>query len=225
MNRFSIKRIALFALCFLTGGLSCLAQSALITFDDFTPLPNGYGGLSSPLTDGYRDFRWSGFYCARTDRGYEGSGYEYGFISPPNLAFNAFGNDAYVQYISPSTPFTLVSAYLTAANWDNVRVRVRGLNHLRPIYDNSYTLSLATPTFVQFDYQGIDMVLFSSPDGIFVMDDLTVAVPEPPGISLLIMAGLGVVLTGHRIRRCLLPLKDYALRVAHLSSTKSIRRP
>ena len=45
-------------------------------------------------------------------------------------------------------------------------------------YDHTYTVINAAPTFINFDYLGVDRVVFvGSPDYIFAVDDLTVTVP------------------------------------------------
>ena len=84
----------------------------------------------------------------------------------------------------------LLSAYLTAAWNDNLRVELKGYNGARLIYDNTYTLSATAPTLITFNYVGVTSVQFISSGGTlhpgycgsgehFVMDNVTV-VPTPP---------------------------------------------
>ena len=63
----------------------------VITFDDLAapssdgmPIPNGYSGLN-----------WSNFYVANSSQSsMVNSGYRYGTITSPNVAYNAYGSDA-----------------------------------------------------------------------------------------------------------------------------------
>ena len=160
----------------------------LITFDDLPyrliPVPASYDNLT-----------WSNFYylnsiVQRT------SGYTAGMVSVPKVAYNAGGAPA---SISASTPFVFNSAYLTAAWYDNLQVEVRGYNGATLLYDNTYTLSAATPTLINFNYLDVTSVQFNSFGGTphpgyngsgteFVMDNVTAyvvpVVPAPPPLSL-----------------------------------------
>jgi hypothetical protein len=175
------------------------ARATLITFDDLGggPIPNGYQGLN-----------WSNFYVLNTS-GFTPSGYVNGTISSPNVAFNAFGNPA---SFAGSSPFTLTSAYLTAAWNDGLNVEVIGLLGVNTVYDNTYVLNTQTPMHINFNYVGIDTVEFIAFGGInhgyggsgthFAMDNLVIngnGVPDAG--STFVLLGLAVCSIGLVHRR------------------------
>ncbi|PYJ61195.1 MAG: PEP-CTERM sorting domain-containing protein [Verrucomicrobia bacterium] len=158
----------------------CGNAMAVITFDD---LP----GFAVP--NGYQGFNWNGFFAIDGDNpANNASGYHAGVVSPHNVAFNGFGNPAIVS----DTLFNLNSGYFTAAWNDNLQVQVIGRLLGVDVYNNTYVLSATAPTFIAFNYLGIDEVKFISSGGthhsgysggsgeIFAMDNLDIsAVPEP----------------------------------------------
>ena len=75
----------------------------LITFDDLI-------GTSVPVPDGYYNLTWSNFYYLNGVTYVGPSGFGAGVESTNNVAYNNGGTPA---VISSSTPFNLVSAYLT----------------------------------------------------------------------------------------------------------------
>jgi hypothetical protein len=143
------------------------------------------------------------------------SGYQNGVLSANNVAFNGSGNPA---ELSSSGPFDLNSAWLTAAWNDGLQLEVQGFAGGTLLYDQTYTLNAAAPTLLAFNYLGVDEVSFSSSGGInhgydgsgtqFVMDNLTVSVPEPSTIGLVIFSAAGVGLVGSR--------KGFRTRSGHL---------
>jgi len=155
----------------------CGNARAVITFDDLPQfaVPNGYQG-----------FNWNNFFAvAGDDPAVNPSGYQAAVVSPHNVAFNGFGNPAIV---SDSHLFNLNSGYFTAAWKDNLQVQVIGRLLGLDVYNNTYVLSTTSPTFIAFNYLGIDEVKFVSSGGThhfgsgeeFAMDNLDIsAVPEP----------------------------------------------
>jgi len=154
-------------------------SAALITFDD---LP----GPGSDIPPGYHNLTWSNFYYLNAMAYGQPSGYLAGMISASNVAYNGYGPAAMVA----SGPFDLLSAYLTAAWNDNLRVEVQGFTGAVLTYDNTYTLSATTPALITFNYVGVTQVQFISSGGTqhpgylgsgleFVLDNMTV-VPAPP---------------------------------------------
>ncbi|HET6900770.1 MAG TPA: PEP-CTERM sorting domain-containing protein [Vicinamibacteria bacterium] len=168
------------------------AQATVVGFDDLgpccSPIPNGYAGLD-----------WNNFYSIQ-DNELPGSGYDNGTVSPHNTAFNWFANPA---SISSGTPFTFNSAYLTAA-WNNgLSIKVDGLLGSSLLYTNTVVVDTTGPTLFNFNYSGVDTVLFTSFGGTnadlggsgahFAMDDMTIdaaAIPEP---TVLTLYGIGLV--------------------------------
>lgn len=188
---------------------SMQAQAALITFDDLpgdkSAIPNGYAGLN-----------WSNFdNLDATTYDRNPSGYLAGLISPKNVAYNDLGHQA----ILSNNAFDLVSAYLTAAWNDNLQLTVTGSLLGVQKYQHTYTLSATTPTLINFNFNGVDSVVFDSSGGTlhstydpkdgfghpeFVMDNLTVdsitAVPEP-STYLAGFSAIGMFLFAFRNRK------------------------
>jgi hypothetical protein len=176
-------------------------MTTLITFDE---LPDTTGGIM--VTNGYYGLSWSNFYelDGVNAFGNDESGYAAGVVSPRNVAYNAFGDPAYISSIRP---FGFVSAYLTAAWNDNLQVEVAGYSGAAVIYDNTYTLSATTPTLINFNYSGVTGVYFYSFGGTphsaypdagegaehFAMDNVSIAsnpvVNFPPKFQKMTVTG------------------------------------
>ena len=168
-------------------------SAALITFDDL------------PLTSGtvpklYAGLNWNKFYHI-DGTGYDvNSGYHAGVRSPNNVAFDAGGGAATLG----GGPFDLNSAYLTAAWRDNLAVTVVGSLDGKIKYTKICYPSATGPMLIQFDFLGVDNVLFTPSGGTkhpgytadgtqFVVDDMTInAVPEP-GTYLAGLSALGLL--------------------------------
>jgi hypothetical protein len=90
---------------------------------------------------------------------------------------------------------------LTAAlNLDTpLNIQVQGFVGMTLLYNNTYTVNNSGPTLINFDYDGVDSVTFtSSPPQQFAMDNLTVTVPEPSSWALMLIAA---ALSGFGVRR------------------------
>ena len=172
-------RILVWFFALVSGAMTVLAQPTLVTFDDLagSTIPVGYNGLN-----------WVNFGCL-DGINYSGnpSGYQAGVVSPNNVIYNHGANPA---SIANPAPFNFISACLTAAWNDNLQVEVKGYTNGTLIYDNTYTLSAAAPTLIQFNYSGVNEVDFNSFGGTrhpgysssgkqFVMDNVTVSNATP----------------------------------------------
>jgi hypothetical protein len=151
-------------------------NTALVTFDDLgttnLPVPNGYASLS-----------WSNFYSMDTAVSAPNpSGYIAGTISQPGVVYNGYGTTA---VLSNATPFDFLSAWLTAAWNNNLRLETRGYASNGMVYDNAYILSATAPTLISFNYIGVTNIEFISSGGTpdplyggngteFVMDNASV---------------------------------------------------
>jgi hypothetical protein len=163
--------------------LGC-AQGILLPFDDQSPviytiITNGYGGLG-----------WNNFFIQYAP---EAGGFVNGVVSSPNVAFNGFGEPA---SFSSSSPLSLDSAYFTSVYASQDQLTVQGFAGGNQLYDNTYAIYHDTLTFINFDYAGVDNVLFSTSAGtLFTMDNMTITVPEPGICELMSVAmalgGLG----------------------------------
>ena len=200
-------KLNLKALTILTLGLwvTQSANATVLTFDDLTPLTaspstiaNSYGGLN--WTDmGYLN---SSHYSGGT------SGYVGGTVFGDYVAFNEFARVATVS----DGLFDFNSAYLASAWNDNLSVTVQGFLGGTELYNvtvNNLQYSQtqgATATLVNFDFLGIDSLVFTSFGGTdadandggggthFVMDNFTfnATVPEPATLALLSLGLFGI---------------------------------
>jgi hypothetical protein len=159
-----------------------LATPRLITFDDLTG-----DGLAVPV--GYNNLTWSNFYYLDGLTYGEQSGYTAGVVSSPNVAYNSYGMPA---AISSPAPFNLVSAYLTAAWINNLRVELKGYSGPTLVYDSTYILSMTVPRLVQFNRTGVTSVQFISTDN-FVMDNLSLILFQPPSPPVVTTQPIGQI--------------------------------
>jgi hypothetical protein len=172
----------------------------VLTFDDLTAplegraIPNGYGGLN-----------WSNFWVANSVLmsnfyGYS-IGYNYGMVSPSNVAYDAGGTPA---EIDSATNFNFLSAYLTGAWNSNLNIEVEGFNGAEEIYNTIVVASATNPTLFTFNYLDIDRLYFNSyggqvafgpsPGYNFVMDNMGYEfVPEPSSFLLAALGAMSLV--------------------------------
>ena len=179
------KLLVMLALAGLAAGQS---RAGLMTFDtlsSYSYVPNGYSGLN-----------WDNFMVV-DGRDFTDDGYHTGVVSPNMVAFNAYAHPATISGIGGAT-FQLNSAYLTAAFYDGQRVEVLGKLGGVTIYDDTYVLKETGPSLVAFDPAAVDTVIFNSGYNQFVMDNLTVGVPEPSQFALGAVTLLGALGFGYR---------------------------
>ena len=171
-----------------------------ITFDDLTtttyaPIPNGYNG-----------FDWRNFYVINPSFTLGSNGYKNGVYTTPNDAFNGGGAQA---SITSSTPFTLDSAYFTAAWSNGLNISIEGYNGATLVDSITLVTDTTGPTFTTFNWNGITEVVFDSSGGTdagyggkgdnFAMDNLVVtSTPEPPTLFLFVGA---ILLLGMKVLR------------------------
>ena len=190
------------------------AATTTINFDDL----NGSSG-DQTIQNGYGGLNWTNFnvYDAFNDLGnLSPSGYHHAvrgvqsWVSPNNVAFSANVNLGAIPIVSSATVFNLNSAYLHSVWNDNLQVEVIGSLAGLTTYDYTYMLNASAtgPTFINFNYLGVDRVQFIPSGGTpfytnyfgpyFAMDNVNVdlvqlsAVPEP-GTWLAAALALGVI--------------------------------
>ena len=125
------------------------------------------------------------------------TGYNYGMVTPSNVAFNAGGYPAQID--SPGTNFNFLSAYLTGAWNSNLNIEVQGFNGATLLYDTTVVASATSPTLFTFNYLNVDRLAFNSSGGQyagfgssgeqFVMDNFDFEFVPEPSAFLLTAAG------------------------------------
>jgi VCBS repeat-containing protein len=155
-----------------------------LTFDNLPstgegPVPNGYGGLD-----------WSNFYYLDSSTDVPTSGYSHGTVSAPNVAYNAYGETASVS----GTTFNFIGADLTGA-WNNgLSITVDGYDHNVLVDQETVVVNTNTPTWFEFNFNGITDLVFSSSGGVsagydgngtqFAMDDFTYSALTNPDVTI-----------------------------------------
>jgi len=196
----------------LLAGLSFYVQpvaATTITFDDLSD-----NGLGTAIVNGYQGLNWTNWFVLNTPlftAQVGPNGAAAGTVSPPNIAFNGFGDLA----IFSNNVFTLNSADFTAFWRDNLQVTVVG--KLNGITTNTiiFGVSATAPTLEIFNWAGINEVDVSTAGGIHhapytgegtevVMDNLVITTPviPTPEPSTLLIVGTGLVVLCLARRRC-----------------------
>lgn len=183
-----IKNLNSCFVCIALIGIMAMASAAsadVATFDDITTgpwvnIPNGYHG-----------FEWDTFAVVDGAGEQPGTGYETGIVSGKYVAYNKWAEVATVS----DGMFDFNGAFLTSAWIPSLPVQVDGYLAGNPIYSRIVVVNDSGPTWVQFDFLGVDRLRFGSLDlSQFVMDDFTYSNVIPaPGAVLLGAIGLGMV--------------------------------
>jgi VCBS repeat-containing protein len=155
-----------------------------LTFDNLPsavegPVPNGYGGLD-----------WSNFDYLDGSTEAPVSGYSHGTVSAPNVAFNAFAEPSSVS----GTSFNFIGADLTGA-WNNgLSITVDGYDHNVLVDQETVVVNTNSPTWYEFDFNGITDLVFSSSGGVsagydgsgthFAMDNFTYSALSDPDATI-----------------------------------------
>jgi hypothetical protein len=209
----SLRPLAFLALLVLPMILS--ARADLVTFDD---LPDDQG--INWYFD-YHGLNWlevSVFAPYAQTNLYGSTGYTYGIVSAPNIAFNPFFNDSEIN--SGTNYFNFYSVYFTGAWRSNLNIEVQaftGTNYVDYgygieggtdlVYDTNVIASATSPTLFTFNFLNINRLRFVSSGGqdagfvpggdawpVYVMDNFSFdLVPEPSPIMLTVLAFLSLL--------------------------------
>lgn len=208
MNTIRTPTAILFALaCAIT------VQAQGVVTLDFSGFTLPFYGQTESVPDGYGSLQWSNFYVINPANSFQGP-YESGFqhaVSSGNIIWNGNGGPA---QISSATPFDFDSAWFTSDWMDGLQIVALGYRDGVLLYDTAFTINTASPTLIPLNYQNIDQVAFSASGGTpnpsysgygpeFAIDDLTLNVPEPTNLSLMLtgFAGLGATLVLNKRRK------------------------
>jgi hypothetical protein len=162
-----------------------------------------------PVADGYGGVNWNNFYSLDSSTLSFPSGYGNGTISGDWVALNGFGDPA---SISSAAGFNLDSGYFTAAWNSGLKVAVWAYGNGGLAYTKLLTLNPFTPTFVDFSFANVRLVIFEASGGVdaglgatgthFVIDNLNVAAtPIPAALPLFATALAGLGFAAKRRRR------------------------
>jgi hypothetical protein len=188
----------------LASGLAA-AHASVITFDDLWITSQGTDDTRR-IPEGYADLDWFNFFVVRaTD--FPDLGYGHGIVSTPNVAFNAYGDEATIAATS-SAGFDLASGDFTAATVPLVTVTARATFEDGRLASTTFTTVFSGPRHEVFDWVGLASVTFDSGNlegDQFALDNLSTSapapIPEPEGRGLL-LAGLALAgLASRRHRR------------------------
>lgn len=180
----------LMLLTFTLFTLPAWASSVIITFDDLDTSVSNPRGI--PI--GYDGFRWISIGVFRAAD--PNSSYGVAAVSPPQVAY---GQQTNSQMVSTSGAFDFVSGYFTSAHRDDLILDVIGISGGTQIFEKAIVLQITEPTFVLFNWDGVDTIRFSTSGGTgdpgyqFAMDSLTVDIVPEPSAFLLLGSGLSAL--------------------------------
>jgi hypothetical protein len=212
--------------CLVSFAVLAAAEPAWARLVRFDLIPS-QGQALNQIPSGWASFDWSQnfWWIDPAEDSATGTGYQYGMVSTPNVAFNAAGADVSFRR---NAPFELVSFDLTAA-WNNgLEVIVTGFRNGAQVNTTTFRVNASGPTLETLNWD-VNRVTFHSFGGAsagydggingtqFVLDNLTTmpisapsgafrfsnAIPEAPpwGMMLLGFAGLGLASVSSRKSR------------------------
>lgn len=192
--------IILFCSCVSFAVLPVLAASTNLTFDGLATATQPGGEQYSPIPNGYGGLQWNNWDVINVNTVQQkSSGYHTGLISPNNVAFNPYGDSA---SFSATGLFDFDSAYLTSAFDKSTTVEIEGFSGLTRIYDHIYTITSNAPTLINFDYLNVSEVEFVTQGSDWVIvDNLTIGAPDDTDTWSLLAGSVGVCAVAAHVRK------------------------
>ncbi|RYG23919.1 PEP-CTERM sorting domain-containing protein [bacterium] len=194
------SRIVLLALVAVTP----LAASAGVIDFEGAVLPDYSGsGTAGSIPNGYAGMNWSTFSVMDTTIAAQAAmggavGYQNGFTSGSFLAYNDYGDPSSLLVPSGLPTIMGISGYFGASFEDGSTLTLTGYRGGIAVGTGDFNLVTTGPILYSISFPGgADTVVFSSTNGQFTLDDLTV-VPEPTTIAAL---GLGAAALLRRRKR------------------------
>ena len=187
------------------------AQAVVLTFDDIGVLdsapyyefvPDGYGGLNWESAFYFRAAEYTDY------RGLPNSGFVNGRVSGEYVA------ETELLYITSDSPFDFNGVYLTGAFRDGLNIDVIGSLGGVVLYSLTVTVDSTAPTWFDFNFLGVDRVVFHSYGGTnagygldtegIIMDNFTFnepVIPEPSTFAIWSLLGIIGITVGWGRRR------------------------
>ena len=190
------------ALCLIALALALTlearAATEVITFDDLpTPLPE------SPVPNGYGSLNWQGFDYVNASGNFLNT--LNGLVSGTNVATDMLYDP--IIYAATTPTFNVNSVYVTTTLSEApFNVEIVGYRSGTVIYDKTFAVNSSGPTLLSLNYLNVKSIQFIAPfigypfftPGRFVIDNLSVTVPEPALSAFAAFAALALALIRSR---------------------------
>ncbi len=168
------------------------AVAETVNFEDLDPIWSDHVSVAP----GYAGLNWVNFISFYVGP-LNDAGDQTGYVTGTSGAFAVFNDSGLPTEFSSDKPFTLVSAYLTAAWLEGMEITVDGYLDEKLVKTVTVTVSPAASQLFTFDFKGVNRVTFTPSGGtsvkgfagdgtFFVMDNLEIADDTPQTTSITI---------------------------------------
>lgn len=168
-----MKKLIFLMVIFLIVGAGNYVKAEVLTFDNLmlSPVTTSSGGTVyiGSVPNGYGGLNWNNTFTVidGVDAGAVfQSGYTNAVVSPNNVAFNDYGNPAFITAGSSfGSTFNFFGASFTGAWNDGLNVEIVGSYKGNVLYDNTIAVNTSGPYLFTTDYSNIDELAFISYGG------------------------------------------------------------